>query len=202
LCRIFFLTSWFWRVIIFGMYAKVKTKPTQYPSRAVWTKIFSSRDIQNIFGLAKPTVEYWYTQGLLIPSIADVRGRGSRRRYSFHDVIIAGVITKLLRLRHPHGNIRDVAAAVRRQLDEKYQNYDPMFLAVAIQIEEGNPGEEPSGDCGVVPMDKIGESFDASGALMFTDKSTGKPVSPAGPVETIVIIKLAPIVSKIMRYSL
>jgi len=41
-------------------------------------------------------LDYWARTGLLRPSIADARGSGTQRRYSYHDVLELKVIKQLL----------------------------------------------------------------------------------------------------------
>jgi hypothetical protein len=47
-------------------------------------------------GITYRQLDYWARTGLLIPSIATATGSGSKRRYSYHDVLEIKVIKQLL----------------------------------------------------------------------------------------------------------
>jgi DNA-binding transcriptional MerR regulator len=47
-------------------------------------------------GITYRQLDYWARTGLLTPSLADASGSGSRRRYSYHDVLELKVIKQLL----------------------------------------------------------------------------------------------------------
>jgi len=49
-----------------------------------------------IVGITYRQLDYWARTGLLRPSLADARGSGTQRRYSFRDVVELKVIKQLL----------------------------------------------------------------------------------------------------------
>jgi DNA-binding transcriptional MerR regulator len=49
-----------------------------------------------LIGITYRQLDYWARTGLLRPSIADARGSGTQRRYSYHDVLELKVIKQLL----------------------------------------------------------------------------------------------------------
>jgi hypothetical protein len=49
-----------------------------------------------LVGITYRQLDYWARTGLLIPSIATATGSGSKRRYSYHDVLEIKVIKQLL----------------------------------------------------------------------------------------------------------
>jgi DNA-binding transcriptional MerR regulator len=57
---------------------------------------FSGPKVSNIVGITYRQLDYWATKGIVTPSIANAKGSGSRRRYSFQDLVELRVIKKLL----------------------------------------------------------------------------------------------------------
>jgi DNA-binding transcriptional MerR regulator len=49
-----------------------------------------------LIGITYRQLDYWARTGLLRPSIADARGSGTQRKYSYHDVLELKVIKQLL----------------------------------------------------------------------------------------------------------
>lgn len=57
---------------------------------------FRGPQVCKLVGITYRQLDYWARTGLLRPSIADARGSGSQRRYSYHDVLDLKVIKRLL----------------------------------------------------------------------------------------------------------
>jgi DNA-binding transcriptional MerR regulator len=57
---------------------------------------FRGPQVCELVGISYRQLDYWARTGLLRPSLADATGSGSRRVYSFHDVVELKVIKQLL----------------------------------------------------------------------------------------------------------
>lgn len=57
---------------------------------------YSGPQVCKLVGITYRQLDYWARTGLLRPSINDARGSGSKRRYSYHDVVELKVIKQLL----------------------------------------------------------------------------------------------------------
>jgi DNA-binding transcriptional MerR regulator len=57
---------------------------------------FRGPQVCTLIGITYRQLDYWARTGLLRPSIADARGSGTQRRYSYHDVLELKVIKQLL----------------------------------------------------------------------------------------------------------
>ena len=57
---------------------------------------FADPQVCALIGITYRQLDYWARTGLLRPSIADARGSGTQRRYSYHDVLELKVIKQLL----------------------------------------------------------------------------------------------------------
>jgi len=60
------------------------------------TEGFSGREAADIVGITYRQLDYWARTDLIRPSLADARGSGSRRRYSYRDLIELKMIKTLL----------------------------------------------------------------------------------------------------------
>jgi len=57
---------------------------------------FSGREAADIVGITYRQLDYWARTDLVRPSLADAKGSGSRRRYSYRDLIELKMIKTLL----------------------------------------------------------------------------------------------------------
>ncbi|MGA0885487.1 MAG: MerR family transcriptional regulator, partial [Ilumatobacteraceae bacterium] len=60
------------------------------------TEGFSGRQTAEIVGISYRQLDYWARTDLIRPSLADASGSGSRRRYSYQDLLELRVIKTLL----------------------------------------------------------------------------------------------------------
>jgi DNA-binding transcriptional MerR regulator len=60
------------------------------------TEGFSGTQVCALVGITYRQLDYWARTGLLEPSLASARGSGTKRRYSYHDVLELKVIAQLL----------------------------------------------------------------------------------------------------------
>ncbi|HEX4868447.1 MAG TPA: MerR family transcriptional regulator [Acidimicrobiales bacterium] len=60
------------------------------------TEGFSGREAADIVGITYRQLDYWARTDLVRPSLADAKGSGSRRRYSYRDLIELKMIKTLL----------------------------------------------------------------------------------------------------------
>lgn len=56
----------------------------------------SGSQVCSLTGITYRQLDYWARTGLLVPSLAKAHGSGSKRRYSYRDVLEVKVIKKLL----------------------------------------------------------------------------------------------------------
>ncbi len=79
---------------------------------------FSAPQVCVLAGLSYRRVDYWARTGLLEPSLQAAHGCGSRRRYSYRDVVQLKVIRRLLDAQVSLRLIRQAVAFLRTELDE------------------------------------------------------------------------------------
>src|SRR5688500_9589733 len=79
---------------------------------------FSGREAADIVGIIYRQLDYWARTNLIRPSLADAKGSGSRRRYSYRDLLELKVIKSLLDAGIRLESVRDAFAYLRQHLGE------------------------------------------------------------------------------------
>jgi len=79
---------------------------------------FSGRGAAEIVGITYRQLDYWARTDLVRPSLADAQGSGSRRRYSYKDLLELKVIKTLLDSGIKLESVRQVFSFMREQLGE------------------------------------------------------------------------------------
>ena len=79
---------------------------------------FSGRRAAEIVGITFRQLDYWARTDLIRPSLADATGSGSRRRYSYRDLLELKVVKNLLDAGIKLESVRDAFAYLRDHLGE------------------------------------------------------------------------------------
>lgn len=74
---------------------------------------FLSREVQKLTGVPAQTLHHWAKTGFVVPSIRDGKGPGSRRLYSFKDVLALRVARRLRDEGIPMSKLRRVVSHLR-----------------------------------------------------------------------------------------
>jgi DNA-binding transcriptional MerR regulator len=78
---------------------------------------YSGTSTAQIVGITYRQLDYWARTDLVRPTLADAAGSGSRRRYSYRDLVELKVIKNLLDAGIRLESVRDVFTYLRDQLD-------------------------------------------------------------------------------------
>lgn len=79
---------------------------------------FSGRKTAEVVGISYRQLDYWARTDLVTPSLAEARGSGSRRLYSYRDLLELKVIKTLLDSGLKLESVRRVFSYMREQLGE------------------------------------------------------------------------------------
>jgi len=79
---------------------------------------FSGAETAQIVGITYRQLDYWARTDLVRPSLEDAKGSGSRRRYSYHDLLELKVIKNLLDAGLRLESVREVFSYLRDNLGE------------------------------------------------------------------------------------
>lgn len=79
---------------------------------------YSGRRAAEIVGITYRQLDYWARTDLIRPSLVDAAGSGSRRRYSYRDLLELKVVKNLLDAGIKLESVRDAFAYLRNHLGE------------------------------------------------------------------------------------
>ena len=135
---------------------------------------FSGKRTAEIVDITYRQLDYWARTDLVRPSLADASGSGSRRRYSYRDLLELKVIKSLLDSGIRLEQVRKVFAYLRNHLGED--------VASANLVIDGsnsvvvNTGEElidllqnGQGVLNVLPLAGVKEEIDAAIVSLYPD---------------------------------
>lgn len=147
---------------------------------------FSGRRAAEIVGITYRQLDYWARTDLVRPSLMDATGSGSRRSYSYRDLLKLKVIKTLLDAGLRLETVRDVFSYMEDQLGED--------IASANLVVHGNrsvvtrSGEElidlvqrGQGVLNVLPLAGIKDEVDARIVELPTGPAAVAPPVPAEP---------------------
>jgi DNA-binding transcriptional MerR regulator len=78
---------------------------------------FKTRQVVQATGVNQKTLHYWDRTGLISPSVQSGHGRGSRKIYSFRDLVAVHAARRLRRAGYSGRILRNVIAHLRRRAD-------------------------------------------------------------------------------------
>jgi len=147
---------------------------------------FGGKKTAEIVGITYRQLDYWARTDLIHPSLADARGSGSRRRYSYKDLLELKVIKTLLDAGIKLETVRDVFSYMRDQLGEEISSANLVISGKGSVIIHS--GEElidlvkkGQGVLNVLPLGGIKEEVDAKLLTLSpaTKKTTSKKTQTA-----------------------
>lgn len=138
---------------------------------------YSGKRTAEIVGITYRQLDYWARTDLVRPSLADARGSGSRRRYSYTDLLELKVIKKLLDGGIRLEQVRDAFAYLRESLGEDVATAnlvisDGRCLLVRSGEEMIDLVQQGQGVLNVLPLGGIKEELDADIRQLFPDDAT------------------------------
>lgn len=90
---------------------------------------YAATAVAEYLGMPYATLDSWARTHLLAPSVADSKGRGTRRLYSFEDVVILKIIVHLTRQGIHRDLLKFIVDKMREHEDEiRDLNYDQVLI--------------------------------------------------------------------------
>jgi DNA-binding transcriptional MerR regulator len=99
---------------------------------------FSGTQTAQIVGITYRQLDYWARTDLVRPSLTDARGSGSRRRYSYRDLLELKVIKNLLDAGIRLENVREVFAYLREHVDSDISSAHIVISGSSVVLCEGD----------------------------------------------------------------
>lgn len=99
---------------------------------------FSGTQAAQIVGISYRQLDYWARTDLIRPSLCDAAGSGSRRAYSYRDLLELKVIKKLLDAGIKLESVRDVFAYVRAHVTDDIASAHLVISGSQVLVCDGD----------------------------------------------------------------
>jgi DNA-binding transcriptional MerR regulator len=127
---------------------------------------FSGARAAEIVGISYRQLDYWARTDLVRPSIVDAKGSGTRRRYSYTDLLELRVIKSLLDAGIKLENVRDIFSYLREHLSGDVTSANLVIQGTsAVLIEDDGElidlVKKGQGVLNVLPLAGVRQEMDA-----------------------------------------
>ena len=127
---------------------------------------YSGHRTAEIVGITYRQLDYWARTDLIRPSLADARGSGTRRRYSYRDLLQLRAIKALLDAGIRLQLIRDVFEYLEDQLDEDVTQVNLVIQGTSVMVRRGEDEivdllRNGQGVLNILPLAAVKEDLDA-----------------------------------------
>lgn len=145
---------------------------------------FSGKRAAEIVGITYRQLDYWARTDLIRPSLADASGSGTRRRYSYKDLLELKVIKRLLDAGIRLESIRDAFEYLRESLGEDVASAHLVISGTsAVLVREGELVDvvnryQGQGVLNLLPMDGLVEELRTAVAEIRAEDSPSRPAVP------------------------
>ena len=150
----------------------------------VSTDGFSGKKTAEIVGITYRQLDYWARTDLVRPSLAQARGSGSRRRYSYRDLLELKAIKNLLDAGIRLETVRDVFGYLRQELGEDVTQVNLVISGSQVVLVRN--GEEiidlvqnGQGVLNILPLGGVKEEVDAKIVELFPETLADAPDAEA-----------------------
>jgi DNA-binding transcriptional MerR regulator len=146
---------------------------------------FSGTRTAEIVGITYRQLDYWARTDLVRPSMADAKGSGTRRKYSYRDLLSLKIIKQLLDAGIKLETVRDVFSNLREHVGEDITSAN-IVIDGGTAVLARDDGElvdlvrTGQGVLNVLSLGRVAEEVDASISELFP------PAAPPGDRTTLV----------------
>jgi DNA-binding transcriptional MerR regulator len=153
------------------------------------TEGFSGREAADIVGITYRQLDYWARTDLIRPSLADARGSGSRRRYSYRDLLELKMIKTLLDAGQRLERVRAAFQYLREQVDDDVSSVTLVIAGDSVVLVRD--GEDlvdvvnryqGQGVLNLLALDGVKEQLDARIVELRTGDAPAAAPHPAAAV--------------------
>jgi DNA-binding transcriptional MerR regulator len=151
-----------------------------------WEEIgFRGPQVCSIVGISYRQLDYWARTDLLRPSLADAKGSGSQRRYSYRDLVALKVIKSLLDAGVALHTARRVIEYLRDQLGEDLATASLVVTGARSVLARSGDDivdlvRQGQGVLNILPLGPVVDALDAR--ILELDLEDGRPQDRAtGP---------------------
>jgi DNA-binding transcriptional MerR regulator len=145
---------------------------------------FSGTHAADIVGITYRRLDYWARTDLVRPSGTDATGSGSRRRYTYRDLLELKVIKKLLDAGIKLESIRDVFSYMREHVDTDIGSAHLVISGSSVVLCDGDELidvlRHGQGVLNVLPMSGVRDEVDRQ-IIMF------RPIDGGDNINTVAV---------------
>jgi DNA-binding transcriptional MerR regulator len=145
---------------------------------------FSGKKAADIVGISYRQLDYWARTDLIRPSLADARGSGSRRRYSYRDLLELKLVKTLLDDGIKLENIRAAFGYLRDQLGDDLSTVKLVISGnSAVLVRENDElvdvvnRYQGQGVLNLLALDVVQSQVDAAIVELFPPEPAAAPAS-------------------------
>jgi DNA-binding transcriptional MerR regulator len=147
---------------------------------------FSGRKTAEVVGISYRQLDYWARTDLVTPSLAEARGSGSRRLYSYRDLLELKVIKTLLDAGLKLESVRQVFTYMREHLGEDISSANLVISGrTSVLVRSGEELidvlQQGQGVLNVLPLAGVKEEIDARIVELRPVPVEATPAPPVAP---------------------
>ena len=141
---------------------------------------YSGKRTAEIVGISYRQLDYWARTDLLRPSMSDASGSGSRRRYSYRDLLELKVIKSLLDAGIKLEQVRNVFHYVKERLGEDVTTANLVIQGrTSVLVDDGEELidvlRQGQGVLNVLPLGTVQADLDAAIHRLHPDSVPASP---------------------------
>jgi DNA-binding transcriptional MerR regulator len=142
-------------------------------------QMFSGTKAAQIVGISYRQLDYWARTDLVRPSGADATGSGSRRLYTYRDLLELKIIKKLLDAGIKLESVRDVFAYLRDHVDSDITSAHIVINGNSVLLCDGEELIDVlrggQGVLNVLPLSGVRDEVDSNIISLQVDSPTTTP---------------------------
>ena len=142
------------------------------------TQTFSGSQAADVVGITYRRLDYWARTDLVRPSGTDASGSGSRRRYTYRDLLELRIIKQLLDAGIRLESIRNVFAYLRDHVETEISAAHLVIDGSSVVLCNGDELidvlRHGQGVLNILPMDSVREQVDKQIVLLHPIKDSNE----------------------------
>ena len=146
---------------------------------------FSGRKAAEIVGITYRQLDYWARTDLVRPSLAEANGSGSRRQYSYRDLLELKVVKSLLDAGIRLESVREAFEYLREHLGEDVVTANLVIRGASVLVRSDEEIvdvlRQGQGVLNILPLGGVKDEID-SAIVELRPSQPEAPVSAAPPV--------------------
>jgi DNA-binding transcriptional MerR regulator len=146
---------------------------------------FSGTRTAQVVGISYRQLDYWARTNLIRPSLADAAGSGTRRRYSYRDLLELKVVKKLLDAGIRLESVREVFTYLREHMNTDVASAHLVISGSDVLLCDGddliNVLQRGQGVLNVLPLAGVKEELDEGIVAVHPRMASRGGAEPAAP---------------------